>query len=100
MATTLTPKQQRYLRQLAQHKKPIVTVGNAGLTEAVLAEAEICIARHELIKIRVNAADQPSRKTMIKDICHALDAALVLSIGHIAAVYRPGSPPVLQLPKI
>ena len=99
MAITLAPKQQRYLRKLAHHKKPIVTVGNAGLTEAVLAEAEICIDRHELMKIRVNAPNQSSRKAMTQKICQALDAALVLSIGHIIAIYRPATPAQIQLPK-
>lgn len=98
MTSSLTHKQQRYLRQLSHDKKPLIMVGNAGLSAAVIAEAEICISRHELIKVRLNAADQTSRKAMIEELCRALGAKLVFAIGHVATVYRPAVPPIIVLP--
>lgn len=84
----LTAKQKRHLRTLSHNKKPLVIVGNHGLTTTVLSEIESTIAHHELIKIRINAEDKKSRVAMIDRICEALDCSLVFSIGHVATLYK------------
>ena len=53
-------KQRRYLKGLAHPLKPVVMVGNAGLSEAVLAEIENALAYHELIKVRVSGQKKQS----------------------------------------
>lgn len=95
----LNKNQLKHLKAMSHSLKPVVIVGNAGITEAVLSEIDSRIEHHELIKVRLNAADRDARKTMITTICESAHAALVNSIGHIAVFYRPAAKPVIQLPK-
>lgn len=94
----ITQTHRRHLRKLAHHLKPVVIVGGAGLTETVLAEIDGRLAHHELIKVRVNAADREERQAMIDRIARETGADWVLSIGHVAAFYRPAEKPRIVLP--
>ena len=85
---TLNNSQKRQLKTLAHSKKPVVIIGNKGLMASVLAEIEHALDHHELIKVRINAADQAERKIMIEQICDQLDAELVQRIGHVATFFR------------
>lgn len=95
----LTEQQKRHLRGLAQQRKVLVIVGNAGLTESVTAEIDNTLAHHELVKVRINAADRESRQTIIEQIRDATASALVQSIGHVAVYYRPAETPKILLPR-
>lgn len=86
---TLLPKDRRILRARAHNLQPVVMIGDAGLTPAVLAEIDVNLKSHELIKIRVLGDDRLQRKNMIEDICSALDASPVQQIGKLLVVYRP-----------
>jgi len=94
----LSEPHRRHLRKLAHHLKPVVIVGNAGLTENVLTEIDGALAHHELIKVKINAADKTERRAIIDKICEQTAANWVLSIGHIAAFYRPAEKPKINLP--
>lgn len=94
----LTPAQRKYLKSLAHPLKPVVMIGAAGLTEAVLREAARALAAHELIKIRVQNDDRAEREVHLKTICEALDAAPVQHIGKLLLIYRPAEPPRITLP--
>lgn len=63
-------------------------MGTKGLTEAVVAETNIALQAHELIKIKVNGAEKPERLAMIEELCVQLKADLVQMIGNTAVVYR------------
>lgn len=84
----LKPNQVRYLRALAHHLKPVVLLGQHGLTEAVLAEIELALEHHELIKVRVPGMEREDKKDVIEVICERTGAELVQSIGHIAVLFR------------
>mgnify|MGYP000060686271 CR=1 FL=1 len=92
-------RQKRYLKSLAHPLKPVVMIGNKGLTETVLAEIEKTLEQHELIKVRVSGLEKADRIAMIADIASKSSANLIMSIGHIAAFYRPAKEPTIQLPK-
>ena len=77
------------MRARAHALNPVVMIGEAGLTPAVLKEVEIALKSHELIKIRVLGDDREQRAGMIGEICAALDAAPVQQIGKMLVVYRP-----------
>ena len=94
----LSETQRRHLRKLAHHLKPVVIVGNAGLKDNVLAEIDNALAHHELIKVKIHAADKTERQAIIDKISEQTDAGWVLSIGHIAAFYRPAEKPKIVLP--
>ncbi len=86
---TLTNKQQRYLKSLAHSLKPVVTVGNSGLTDAVINETDVVLETHELIKARVNADSKADRVKIANEIISQCGAVLVQIIGHIVILYRP-----------
>ncbi len=95
---SLSEKQKRHLRGLAHHLKPVVIVGGAGLSTALLNELNLTLEHHELIKVRVNAIDREERDDMITKLCQSTKADLVQRIGHIAVIYRPAEEPRLVLP--
>jgi RNA-binding protein len=84
----ITEQQRRSLKKLVHHLKPVVIVGQHGLSEGVFNEIEIALDSHELIKIKLSGSDKSERKTMIDKICETTKADHVHSIGHIAAFYR------------
>ncbi|NJN47103.1 MAG: ribosome assembly RNA-binding protein YhbY [Candidatus Competibacteraceae bacterium] len=95
----LRNQQKRYLKTLAHSKKAVVMIGNKGLTEAVLNEADRALADHELIKIKINAADRQALASMIEQLCESLDTELVQRIGHTATLFRHNlDKPRIQLP--
>ena len=49
----LTESQKKHLRGLGHPLKPVIMVGDAGLTGALMAEFKTTIEHHELIKVRV-----------------------------------------------
>jgi RNA-binding protein len=85
---TISPNQRRWLKASAHHLKPVVTIGQNGLTEAVLAELEIALAHHELLKVKVAAGDRELRDAMIAEMTSATAAELVQRIGNVAVIYR------------
>ena len=91
-------KQRRYLKGLAHPLKPVVMIGNSGLTPAVLNEIEQALSHHELIKVRVSGQDRADRKQMLDQIAEQTGADLVMIIGHIGGFYRPADKPKITLP--
>lgn len=95
----LSKTQLKHLKAMSHKLKPVVIVGNAGLTEGVLDEIDSSIEHHELIKVRLNAADRNERRTMIEKIGKVTHSVLINSIGHVAVFYRPATKPVIKLPR-
>jgi RNA-binding protein len=75
------------LRTQAHSLKPVIMIGQAGLTQAVLAEIELALDSHELIKVRIRA-EREDRKLISEKICAETGAELIQSIGQIAVIYR------------
>ncbi|WP_338759213.1 ribosome assembly RNA-binding protein YhbY [Massilia sp. METH4] len=85
----LTPAERSALRAEAHALKPIVLIGEAGLTEAVMKEIELGLDSHGLIKVRVFGDDREARIEMYETICEQLEAAPVQHIGKLLVLYRP-----------
>lgn len=85
----LNPSQRRVLRAKAHHLHPVVSIGNQGLTPAVLHEIDVNLMAHELVKLRVFSDDRAERETLLERICANLDAAPVQHLGKVLVVYRP-----------
>jgi len=85
----LTADERRALRARAHHLHPIVMIGEAGLTPAVLHEIDVALRSHELVKIRVLGDDRERRARIDSEICAALDAHSVQQIGKMLVFYRP-----------
>jgi RNA-binding protein len=96
---SLSVSQRLELKGRAHALKPIVIIGNAGLTPAVLDEIERSLKSHDLMKIRVMNEDREARETMLQEICEALKAGAVQHIGKTLVVYRPLEIPIAKPPK-
>ena len=86
--TELTPAERRGLKAQAHHLHPVIMIGEAGATPAVLKEIDIALKSHELIKIRVLGDDRERRARLDGEICAALGASPVQHIGKILVLYR------------
>ena len=75
------------LRAEAHKLKPVVIIGQSGLTAAVLAEIEQTLDCHELIKLKIRA-ERDERKQISEKICADTGSVLIQSIGQIAIIYR------------
>ena len=84
----MTPAQRRQLRARAHGLKPVILVGDAGVSDAVLAETDRALRDHELIKIRLPAADRDAREQMAERLCERLGAEQVQAIGHMRVIFR------------
>ncbi len=75
------------LRAEAHTLKPVVMIGQSGLTSGVLAELDQALNIHELLKVRIRA-ERDERKLITEKICTDSGAELIQSIGQIAVIYR------------
>ena len=89
MPTALTSAQTRFLRGQAHDLNAMLQVGGKGLSETLIAEIDLALEHHELIKIKVAAQDREARDAMIGQVVEQTGAALVQRIGHTAVLYRP-----------
>ena len=85
----LTPVERSALRSEAHALNPIVLIGEAGLTPAVLKEIDAGLDSHGLIKVRVFGDDREARIAMYNTMCENLKAAPVQHIGKLLVIYRP-----------
>ncbi|WP_113907368.1 ribosome assembly RNA-binding protein YhbY [Aliidiomarina celeris] len=95
----LTNKQKQFLKGEAHALKPVVQLGGNGLTEGVLAEIELAIEHHELIKVKVPEEDRDLRAAILTTIATHTGAGLVQTIGKIGVFYRPAKEPKIRLPR-
>jgi len=84
----LSENHKKILRGLAHRLRPVVMIGNGGLTDNVLSEIENSLERHELIKVRIRAGDRKGRETMIDRICDQTSAQRVQRVGNVMIFYR------------
>lgn len=76
------------LKAQAHHLNPVILMGSKGLTDAVIAESDIALSSHELIKIKIVASDKKERLSIIQSLSEAVHATIIQVIGHIAVLYR------------
>ena len=95
----LTDTQRRFLRGRAHALKPVIQIGGAGLTDAVVRETERALHDHELIKVRFRSPERTARDASFGELAARTGSALVDRIGHVAVLYRPReSEPRLLIP--
>jgi RNA-binding protein len=84
----MNTKQKAALVAQAHHLKPVVMLGQKGLTANVIAETDQALTVHELIKIKIAADDKDERTAILEEICSQLNAEPLKLIGNIAIIYR------------
>lgn len=95
----LSTKQKQHLKGLAHPLKPVVMLGNNGLTEGVLAEIEQALEHHELIKVKIATEDRETKSLVVDAIVRETNAANVQVIGKTLVLYRPSKEGKISLPR-
>lgn len=92
--------QKRFLRQLAHALKPVILVGGKGVTDALVAELDVALERHELLKVKFAAEDRETRDAWIDTLVERSGAIAVQRVGHTLTLYRARQEkPEIQLPR-
>ena len=98
--TKLSNNQKKFLRSMGHSLKPIVMVGQHGLSENVLAELESTMTKHELLKIKIRTDDREQKQQMIDQIIKFSQSHLVQVIGNVIVIYRAfDEEPQIVLPR-
>jgi len=84
----LTEKQKKYLRGVAHGRDPVVLIGQAGLSPAVLSEFETALGAHELVKVRARVGARDERDRIFAELAGRSASALVQRIGNVGVFYR------------
>lgn len=84
----LMAKQRRHLRGLAHHLNPVVQIGNAGVTPAVLKQIDGALEAHELIKVKLGKDSPADLAGDIAGVCRELRCQHVQSIGRTWVLLR------------
>ncbi|SOB77881.1 RNA-binding protein [Marinobacter sp. LV10R510-11A] len=90
---SFSPEQRREYRAIAHHLKPVIIVGDKGLTENLQEELERALNDHELIKIKVASQDREARQEAVLALCESSGAEVVQTIGKIAVIMRRAKKP-------
>jgi RNA-binding protein len=83
----MNSEQLKQLKTKAHNLNPVVIIGQSGLTEAVIAEVELALNHHELIKIKIRA-ERDDRKTISEQIFKLTSAVKIQAIGQVLVIYR------------
>ncbi len=98
--TPLDNRSRKHLRQIAHHLDPVVTVGDAGISEALTAETARALSDHELIKVKIHAEDRNERKILAEELARACHADIVQTIGKITVLFRKNPEPNPRLSNV
>jgi RNA-binding protein len=96
----LNKKQIQHLKGLAHSLKPVVLLGNNGLTEAVVAEIDFALNHHELIKIKIPSEDRETKVLIVEAICRETKATKIQIIGKTLILYRQSPEKKIHVPKL
>lgn len=84
----LSERQKKALRRHAHALKPVVIVGQRGLTDAVVTATDEALEHHELVKIRFAGCDRTTRDRLIRELARRTGAVPVQRVGFVLTLYR------------
>lgn len=85
----LTPSERKVHRAAAHDLNPVVLIGTAGLTDAVVRETDAALNAHGLIKVRMSEDDRAAREQALQALADQLNAAPIQHIGKLLVLWRP-----------
>lgn len=97
--TTLNNKQIKHLKSLAHSLKPVVMIGDKGLTRSVTDEINSTLDTHELIKIKIRTEEKEERQAFIEKIVKNTSASIVQKVGHVVTLFKRNKEAKIELPK-
>ena len=93
---TLSSARRRALRAQAHHLRPVVQVGQAGITLGVINAVRAALARHELIKISINSESPTDRERGATQLSATTGAHAIQVIGRVLILFRRSERPRAQ----
>lgn len=91
----LTGRQRKRLRSLAHGMQSVVRLGQDGLSEGVVKEADRALNGHELIKVKfIEFKDR--KKELSQELAQRTGSECIGLIGHNGIFYRPHEDPRLR----
>jgi RNA-binding protein len=86
--------QKKFLKGLAHQLKPVVLIGQKGLSNSLIGSIHDALDTHELIKVKfVEFKEKPQKAAMAEAIEAKTGCRLVGIIGHTAIFYRQHADP-------
>ena len=87
MSAPLTGAEKRALKSQAQLLEAVVRIGQAGVTEAVIASLNVALEQHGLVKVRFSDFKE-ERRTLAPQLAEATRSILVQQVGNVAVFFR------------
>lgn len=86
------------LKGIGHDLKPVVMIGNNGITPAITEEIERALTDHELIKVKLPAGSKHDRDLVCTELAANASAYLIHTIGRMALLLRqnPNANPKLS----
>jgi RNA-binding protein len=86
------------LKSIGHELKPIVMIGNKGITPAISEESDRALSDHELIKVKLPAGTKHERDIVSTEIATTANANVIHTIGRMALLLRqnPNANPKLS----
>ncbi len=86
------------LKGIGHELKPVVMIGNNGITPAITEEINRALSDHELIKVKLPAGSKQERDLVCTELAVAAKAQLIHTIGRMALLLRqnPNANPKLS----
>ncbi|MDX8404534.1 MAG: ribosome assembly RNA-binding protein YhbY [Mariprofundus sp.] len=88
----LTSKERKDLKSRAHHLKPVIRIGQKGITDNLVLETELALDTHELIKVHDAGEDREQRKQNSTELASRCHAEIVDQIGKTSILYRKKKP--------
>ena len=90
----LSGTQKRYLKGLAHKLKPVVRVGQNGVSAAILEAINVALDTHELIKVKfIDFKEKHQKQRLCLEIVRATHAHQIGLIGHTVILFRAHTDP-------
>lgn len=88
--TKLSSFQKKFLRGLAHGLKPIVMIGQKGISETLMQSVAAALKKHELIKVKfIDSKEKEYKQKVVDAIAEDTGCGIVGMIGHTAILYLP-----------
>ena len=96
-APTLNDAQRKHLRRLGHDRKPVVLIGQTGISASLISELERALADHELVKVKARVGERDARNEIFTTLAERTKSQLVQRIGNVGLYYRqnPGKPGIV-----
>ncbi|MDR1990380.1 MAG: ribosome assembly RNA-binding protein YhbY [Acidobacteriaceae bacterium] len=89
MSIHVTARERAHLKARAHSLEPLVQIGQAGLSDAVVAEVARALTAHELIKVKIKVDDRDERDALAQTLATRTDATAIQRVGKVLVLWRP-----------